>query len=52
MNPSKVYYTVVDYVLLYLNNTSLLSLEISRGSDLVVASDILFIDNTINYKSS
>jgi len=27
MNPSKDYYNIVDYVLLYLNDTSLLSLE-------------------------
>ena len=52
MNPSEAHHDVVDRVLLYLDNTSSLSLELSGGSDLVVVSDASFADNTINRKSS
>jgi hypothetical protein len=52
MNPSKAHYDAADRVLLYLDDTSSLSLELGGGSDLLVASDASFADNTIDRKSS
>jgi hypothetical protein len=52
INSSKAHHDAPGRVLLYLNNTSSLSLELGRGSDLVVARNTSFAENTINCKSS
>jgi hypothetical protein len=52
MNPSEAHHDAADRVLLYLENTSSFALELGGGSDLLVASDASFADNTIDRKSS
>jgi hypothetical protein len=52
MNPSEAHHDAADRVLLYLDNTSSLFLELGGGSDLLVASDASFADNTIDRKTS
>jgi hypothetical protein len=54
MNPSETHHNAADHVLLYLNDTSSLALELGGGSGLglEVASDASFADNTIDRKSS
>jgi hypothetical protein len=52
MNPSEAHYDPADRVLLYLDDTSSLSLELGGGSNLVVASAASFTDNTFDRKSS
>jgi hypothetical protein len=52
MNSIEAHHDAPDRVLMYLNDTSLLFLELGGGSDLVVASNTLFADNTIDCKGS
>jgi hypothetical protein len=51
INPSKEHYAAADRVLLYLNETKSLALELRKGDHLKVASDVLFADNTLDRKS-
>jgi len=52
VNPSAEHHDAADRVLLYLNKTKALALELGRGEDLEVASDASFADNTLDRKSS
>jgi hypothetical protein len=52
INLSKEYYTATNRVLLYLNKTKSLALKLRKGDYLKVVSNTLFVDNTLNRKSS
>jgi len=52
INPRIKYYKGVDQVLLYLKNTRALVLQFGGDDHFRVASDTLFIDNSIDRKSS
>lgn len=51
-NPSQAHQDAADRALIYLINTKELSLKIGGSSDLVVASDASFADNSIDRKST
>ena len=52
VNPSSSHQEAADRVLLYLQQTQGLALQLGGGNDLVVASDASFADNTLDRKSS
>jgi hypothetical protein len=51
-NPSAKHHQAADWVLLYLPLTRALRLQFGGDNNLVVASDALFADNTVDQKSS
>jgi CO/xanthine dehydrogenase FAD-binding subunit len=51
-NPSPEHHDAADRVLLYLQSTRTLALQLGGNDNLLVASDALFADNTLNRKSS
>ena len=51
-NPSAEHHRAADRVLLYLHQTRALGLQFGGNNDLVVASNALFADNTVDQKSS
>jgi hypothetical protein len=51
-NPGKEHQDAADRVLLYLESTQNLALELGNGEDFEVASDASFADNTLDRKSS
>jgi hypothetical protein len=52
VNPGPSHQEAADRVLLYLQRTQGLALQLGGGNDLVVASDASFADNTLDRKSS
>jgi hypothetical protein len=52
VNPSTEHQDAADRVLLYLQQTKALALELGKGEGLEVASDASFADNTLDRKSS
>jgi hypothetical protein len=51
-NPSQEHQRAADRVLLYLEETKLLALQLRSGNSMQVASDASFADNTLDRKSS
>jgi hypothetical protein len=51
-NPGITHQEAANWVLLYLNRTKGLALQLGGANDLLIASDTSFTDNTLDQKSS